>query len=75
VEAPGAIGFARGIAIKVLFDETAFEGTGMFLLGSVLEQFFARYVSLNSFTETTICAEGRGEIITWKQRPGSRHLI
>jgi type VI secretion system protein ImpG len=75
VEVPGAIAFARGLEVTVLFDENAFEGTGMFLLGAVLEQFFARYVSLNSFTETVIRTEQRGEIIRWKQRPGSRHLI
>lgn len=74
VEMPGSIAFARGLEVTVIFDEGAFEGTGMFLLGSVLEQFFARYVSLNSFTETVIQTEQRGEIIRWKQRLGTRHL-
>ena len=71
---PGPIAFARGLEIDVLFDETGFEGTGVFLLGAVLEQFFARYVSLNSFTETVIRTDQRGEIIRWPSRLGSRHL-
>ena len=71
---PGPIAFARGLEIDVLFDETGFEGTGVFLLGAVLEEFFARYVSLNSFTETVVRTDQRGEIMRWPTRLGSRHL-
>jgi len=39
---PGPIAFARGLEISLLFDETAFEGFGIFILGTVIEQFFAR---------------------------------
>jgi type VI secretion system protein ImpG len=75
VETPGPIAFARGLEISVLFDESAFEGTGMFVLGAVLEQFFARYVSLNSFTETVIKSQQRGDIVRWPPRVGKRQLI
>lgn len=75
VETPGPIAFARGLEITVVFNESAFEGTGVFLLGSVLEQFFARYVSLNSFTETVIVSEQRGEIMRWKPSLGRRQLV
>ena len=37
----------------------------MFLLGSVLERFFAKYVSINSFTETVLRSIQRGEIMRW----------
>ena len=74
VETPGPIGFARGLEVSVLIDEDAFQGTGMFILGSVLDQFFARYVSLNSFTETVIRSKQRGDIIRWKPQVGRRHL-
>ena len=57
------------------FDESAFEGTGVFILGAVLEQFFARYVSLNSFTETVIRTQQRGELMRWKPQLGKRQLI
>ncbi len=72
---PGPITFARGLEIIVTFDETAFEGTGFFVLGSVLEQFFARYASLNSFTETVIKSEKPGEVMRWKARVGARALV
>ena len=39
------------------------------------EQFFARYVSLNSFTETVIRSRQRGEIMRWKPQLGKRQLI
>jgi type VI secretion system protein ImpG len=75
VESPGPLTFARGLRVTLEFDEHAFEGTGIFILGSVLEQFFARYVSLNSFTETVIRSQQRGEIITWPAHPGRRPII
>ncbi len=65
----------RGLEINVEFDEGAFEGTGVYLLGAVLERFFAKYVSLNSFTETTIRSQDRGEIARWTARSGNRLVI
>jgi len=75
VEVPGPIAFARGLEISLLFDETAFEGFGIFVLGAVIDQFFARYVSLNSFTETVIKSQQRGEVMRWKPLIGRRQLI
>ncbi len=75
VEAPGPLTFGRGLEVVVEFDEPAFEGSGVFILGSVLEQFFSRYVSLNSFTETVIRSQQRGEIIRWPTHPGKRPII
>ncbi len=75
VAAPGPISFARGLEISVTLDETAFEGVGAFILGAVLEQFFAKYVSLNSFTETVVRTKQRGEIIRWPTRMGIRQIL
>jgi type VI secretion system protein ImpG len=75
IPAPGPITFARGLEITLTFDETAFEGTGVFVLGAVLEQFFAKYVSLNSFTETVIRTQQRGEIMRWPPQMGRRQII
>lgn len=75
VETPGPITFARGEEITVLFDETAFEGQGVFVLGAVLEQFFARYVSLNSFTETVVITQQRKEIMRWPAQMGRRQIL
>jgi type VI secretion system protein ImpG len=73
VAIPGPLTFARGLEIKVIMDESAFEGSGIFVLGAVLAQFFARYVSINSFTETVIVSERRGEIMRWPSLIGKRH--
>lgn len=75
VETPGPIAFARGLQITVQFDESAFEGQGVFLLGAVLEQFLAKYVSLNSFTETVITTLQRKEIMRWPAQMGRRQIL
>jgi len=75
VNAPGPIAFARGLEVSVTFDESAFEGTGVFLIGAVLERFFAKYVSINSFTETVLNAADRGEVMRWPARVGARSIL
>jgi type VI secretion system protein ImpG len=75
VAGPGPIAFGRGLELTLTFDEGAFGGSGVFLLASVLEQFFARYVSINSFTETVLKTVQRGEIIRWPARPGLRPTL
>lgn len=65
----------RGLEIRVGFDESNFEGTGCYLLGAVLEAYFAKYVALNSFTETCIHSPQRGDIARWPPKSGTRPLI
>lgn len=71
----GPISFARGLEIRLQLDENAFEGSGVFLLGAVLDRFFAKYVSINSFTETVVRTMDRGEIVRWPVRTGRRALL
>jgi len=75
LRAPGPITFGRGLEVALTLDEAAFEGTGVFLLGAVLEQFFSRYVSINSFTETVVNTVDRGEVMRWPMRTGRRHTL
>ena len=75
ISGSGTIAFARGLEVTVDFEEAAFEGTGVFLLGAVLEQFFAKYVSINSFTETVVKTIERGEIMRWTMRNGLRPIL
>jgi type VI secretion system protein ImpG len=75
VNTKGPIVFGRGLEITLHFEEAAFEGSGLFLFGTVMEQFLARYVSINSFTETVITSTDRGEIIRWPARTGKRETI
>ena len=66
------VGVARGIEITVTIDEKAFEGTGAFLLGAVLDRFFAEYSGFNHFTQTVIRSVDRGDIMRWPPRMGMR---
>jgi type VI secretion system protein ImpG len=75
VTTPGPISFARGLEVTITFDEPAFEGIGAFILGAVLEQFLAKYVALNSFTETVIKTQQRGEIMRWQAQMGRRQIL
>lgn len=71
----GPIAFGRGLLITVTLVESGFVGGGIFLLGSVLDRFFARYVSINSFTETVVCSDERGEVMRWPVRVGQKQII
>jgi type VI secretion system protein ImpG len=70
-----SIAFARGLEVTITLEEAAFEGTGVFLLGAVLEQFLAKYVSINSFTETVLKTTERGEVVRWTMRKGLRPIL
>jgi type VI secretion system protein ImpG len=75
VTTSGSLAFARGLEITVLFEEASFEGTGVFLMGAVLARFFAKYVSINSFTETVVRTVERGDIMRWTNRSGLRPIL
>jgi type VI secretion system protein ImpG len=71
----GPVAFGRGLEISLTLDESGFEGIGVFLLGSVLERFFAKYVSINSFSETVLKSIQRKEIVRWPARLGRRPAL
>ncbi len=71
----GPLTFGRGLELTITFDEDAFEGVGVYLLGAVLEEFFAKYVSINSFTETVLRTMQRQEVKRWPTRIGRRHVL
>lgn len=75
VPVPGPISFVRGLEITVTLEERGFEGTGIFAFGAVLEQFFARYVGINSFTETVIRSVERDVVMRWPVRIGQRPMV
>ena len=72
VHRSGGSAIARGVEITVTLDEKAFEGSGAFLLGAILDRFFAEYAALNHFTQTVIRTVERGEIMRWPARIGMR---
>jgi len=71
----GPVSFVRGLEVALSFNEDAFRGTGLFLLGAVLERFLGGYVSVNSFTETVVRSTDRGEVMRWPARSGIQPLV
>lgn len=74
VPVAGPMCFGRGVEITVTLEEAAFVGASAFLLGALLEKFFCKYVSINSFTQTIVKTRERGEIMRWPVRTGTRTL-
>ncbi len=72
---PGGAAAARGLEITVELEEKAFEGSGAFLLGAVLDRFFAEYVAINHFTQTVVRSPERGEVMRWPPRIGLRGVL
>jgi type VI secretion system protein ImpG len=70
----GPISYGRGLELVLTLDDAAFEGSGILTLASVLERFFARYVSINSFTQMRLQSATRGEIKAWPVRAGRRQI-
>lgn len=71
----GPIAFGRGLEVTIDCDDSCFEGSGVYLLGSVLEQFLARYASINSFTELVLQTTQRNEVYRWPLRTGRRQTL
>ncbi len=65
----------RGLEVTLWLEEKAFEGSGPFLLGAVLDRFFAEYVAINHFTQTVVRTNERGEIMRWPVRMGARGVL
>jgi type VI secretion system protein ImpG len=66
----------RGILIGVDLDEDNFGGEGeAYLFGSVLNEFFAQYVTLNAFCRLTVKGLKYGEIHQWPTRIGERIIL
>lgn len=72
---PGPISYGRGLAIELLIDEPAFAGASAHLFGQVLDSFLARYVSINSFVETTVRGDAHRDIYSGRPRCGIRQTL
>ncbi len=71
----GPVCAGRGLQVTLTMDDSAFGGTGGILLAAVLDRFFAKYVSINAFTETVMRSPDRGEVMRWPMRLGSRAVL
>ncbi|QHQ36549.1 type VI secretion system baseplate subunit TssF [Algicella marina] len=65
----------RGLEITLTFDEDNYEGSSTYLMAAVLERFFRKYATLNSFTETVLRTQQRGEIARWRPETGLGQMI
>lgn len=65
----------RGLEITLHCDEDFFEGSGAYVLAAVLERYLRFHVTINSFTETVLSSQQRGEIARWRPEPGLGRMI
>ena len=71
----GPVAYGRGLEVKITADTDKLRGTGPFILASVLERFFMRAVSINSFTQTVLKSSGSNHEARWPVRTGGRHIL
>lgn len=72
---PGPLTFGCGVEVTALVDELGIQGSSAFLLGQVLDRFFARQASANSFCETVLRSTSRGEILRCMPRIGTHPVL
>ena len=66
---------ARGIEITLTINEDNFVGSGLHVFSKILDQFFALYVSINSFTQVRLMSGKSGEVLlTCQPRSGESSL-
>lgn len=69
-------GFTRGLEITLTFDDTKFVGSGAFLLATVLNNFFALYAPINSFTQLVVKLKQRErELKKWPPMAGEKIIL
>jgi type VI secretion system protein ImpG len=68
-------GFCQGIALTLTIDEKFFPQHIAYLFGSVLNAFFAKSCSINSFTKLTLSSQQRGVIHQWKPQFGHKATL
>jgi type VI secretion system protein ImpG len=66
----------RGTAIEVELLEADFAGEGdLYLFSCILNEVFALYATLNSFTRLTVRGAKQGEVYQWAPRLGNQILV
>ncbi len=71
----GPVCAGRGLQVRLSIDDTPFGGAGGIVLAAVLDRFFAKYVSINAFTETVMTSPDRGQVMRWPLRLGRRAVV
>lgn len=71
----GMSGPCRGMQVRVTFNPQNYRGASILLLASVLERFFGRYASINSFTQLVALSPQGEEMKRWPPRAGDQPLL
>jgi len=67
---------ARGIEVILTIDEDNFVGSGLHVFAMLLDDFFALYVHINSFTQVSLRSKKTGEILLkCAPRSGDSNLV
>ncbi len=68
--------FCQGLAIQLTIDETKFSGSSVWLFSAVLEHFFARLASINTFTQLVVMSKNKQQLIhRFAPRIGDKLLL
>ncbi len=65
----------QGIEITLQVENAGFVGNGLYLFGCILDKFFARYATMNSFTKLIISTQKDGILYQWPARAGNKSLL
>jgi type VI secretion system protein ImpG len=72
----GPPSFIRGMEIILSFDQNIMSRSEILLFSRVLEEFLARYTSINCFTQTSVALlPNKTELIRWPRRIGKTSMI
>ena len=71
----GPVAAGRGLEVTLTIDDAPFGGAGAVLMAAVLDRFFAKYVSINAFTQTRLRSPDRGDVMRWPIRFGQRVIL
>ena len=67
--------FCQGTEISIKINEQSFVGSGLFLFSKVLNNFLARYATLNSFTQLVILTNKGDILYKCTPRTGNKALL
>jgi type VI secretion system protein ImpG len=66
----------RGVEVRLVIDEEAFVGSGIYAFAHIVERFLALYVHANSFTQLVVVSHKTGEeCLTCRPRSGDSSLL
>jgi type VI secretion system protein ImpG len=68
--------FCRGLDVTLVFDQRAWQDSGLFLLASVVDRFLALHATVNAFVRCRAVLQGRsGVAASWQARAGAQVLL